>query len=420
MQGLLDFSDVLIFPRLGSTVSSRSEVDIKVNGRIPIFASNMGTTGTWNMAVATYRKGMNTILHKFHTADDIIWHCKEYASEHDDLRNLLEHVGLSLGASHEDFKNLLDIINKFLLNFGTSPKFICLDVANGYLPVVKDVLKRLSIYKDDGYHEIIAGNVASIDGVENLAEYADWIKVGIGSGSVCTTRLKTGVGVPQVSLLEMLTDHFKDRVKIISDGGCTNPGDIAKAFALGADGVMIGGMLAGHDECAGELTSKSSPISYTYELKSYVKKTIVEHDPPLRTSAVYTNTITGEEIYDEFDVYSGMPEEFFPPGWIVKKPVSIPDDAVMNFYGMSSKEAAERHYKHAEKSHGRKTWEGKSVSVPYRGKVVDTLDDIEGGLRSAITYAGFDSLNDMIKAAKRQEVIAVRHVISHHNRIFET
>ena len=139
-------------------------------------------------------------------------------------------------------------------------KFICLDVANGYsesfVRFVKDVRKAFPT------HTIMAGNVVTGEMVEELIlSGADIIKVGIGPGSVCTTRKKTGVGYPQLSaVLECADAAHGLGGHIISDGGCTCPGDVCKAFGAGADFVMLGGMLAGHDECTGEIVTKPSGV----------------------------------------------------------------------------------------------------------------------------------------------------------------
>lgn len=135
-------------------------------------------------------------------------------------------------------------------------KFICLDVANGYsehfVEFVKQVRARFP------FHTIMAGNVVTGEMVEELIlAGADIIKVGIGPGSVCTTRKKTGVGYPQLSaVLECADAAHGLGGHIISDGGCTCPGDVCKAFGAGADFVMLGGMLSGHDQCGGEIVTK--------------------------------------------------------------------------------------------------------------------------------------------------------------------
>uniref|UniRef100_A0A9L0K9M0 GMP reductase n=1 Tax=Equus asinus TaxID=9793 RepID=A0A9L0K9M0_EQUAS len=219
----LAFQDVLLRPKR-STLKSRSEVDLtrsfsfrnskQTYTGIPIIASNMDTVGTFEMA-----------------------------------KVLCKHLAASAGSS--DFEQLEQILEAV-----PQVKYICLDVANGYsehfVEFVKNVRKRFP------EHTIMAGNVVTGEMVEELIlSGADIIKVGIGPGSVCTTRKKTGVGYPQLSAVMECADAAHGlKGHIISDGGCTCPGDVAKAFGAGADFVMLGGMLAGHSESGGELIER--------------------------------------------------------------------------------------------------------------------------------------------------------------------
>ena len=203
--------------------------------------------------------------------------------------------------------------------------FICLDVANGYSEFFVEFVKKTRAAFPD--RTIMAGNVVTDEMVEELIlAGADIIKVGIGPGSVCTTRKKTGVGYPQLSaVLECADAAHGLGGHIISDGGCTCPGDICKAFGAGADFVMLGGMLSGHTECGGETIEKNG--------KKYKK-----------------------------------------------------------FYGMSSATAMNKH--HGGVAEYRAS-EGKTVEVPYRGDVDQTILDILGGLRSACTYTGSSKLKEL-------------------------
>ncbi len=214
----------------------------------------------------------------------------------------------------------------------TRIRLICLDVANGYAEKFLDVVKRV---RDDHPESVImAGNVVTGDMTEALIlAGADIVKIGIGPGSVCTTRRVTGVGYPQLSAIIECADAAHGlKGQVCADGGCTVPGDVAKAYGAGADFVMLGGMLAGHDECDGDLR---------YE----------ERD--------------GEKV------------------------------AVgMTFYGMSSETAMKKysggvaHYRAAE---------GKSVETPYRGPVEATMAEIMGGVRSMMTYIGAAHLKEVSK-----------------------
>ncbi|XP_078190747.1 GMP reductase 2 isoform X4 [Callithrix jacchus] len=224
----LDFKDVLLRPKR-STLKSRSEVDLtrsfsfrnskQTYTGVPIIAANMDTVGTFEMARVLCKFSLFTAVHKHYSLDQ--W--QEFASQNPDCLEV---------------------------------NYICLDVANGYsehfVEFVKDVRKRFP------QHTIMAGNVVTGEMVEELIlSGADIIKVGIGPGSVCTTRKKTGVGYPQLSAVMECADAAHGlKGHIISDGGCSCPGDVAKAFGAGADFVMLGGMLAGHSESGGELIER--------------------------------------------------------------------------------------------------------------------------------------------------------------------
>ncbi|XP_074838434.1 GMP reductase 2 isoform X2 [Carettochelys insculpta] len=249
----LDFRDVLLRPKR-STLRSRSEVELLRsftfrNSRqtyrgIPILAANMDTVGTFEMARALCKFSLFTAIHKHYGLEE--W--KAFAAQNPDC---LQHVAASSGTGPSDFEQLEQILEAV-----PQVRYICLDVANGYsehfVQFLRDVRKR---FPD---HTIMAGNVVTGEMVEELLlSGADIIKVGIGPGSVCTTRKKTGVGYPQLSaVLECADAAHGLNGHIISDGGCSCPGDVAKAFGAGADFVMLGGMLAGHAEAGGELAER--------------------------------------------------------------------------------------------------------------------------------------------------------------------
>lgn len=316
----LDFKDVLIRPKR-STLKSRSEVDIRRSYKfrhssqsfegVPIIAANMDGVGTMDMARAFEKNGngLTVALVKHYDRDTL---ADYFGTEGDD------RVWYSLGTGEADLEKL-----KQLNKDGFTPKRLCLDVANGYSEAFTDVVKRLR----DDYSDavIMAGNVVTGEMVEELIlSGADVVKVGIGPGSVCTTRRMTGVGYPQLSAIIECADAAHGLKGLVcADGGCTMPGDVAKAFGAGADFVMLGGMLAGHDQCEGK--------------------------------------IEGNEVI---------------------------------FYGMSSKTAME---KHAGGVAEYRASEGKTVKIPYRGDVADTLQDILGGLRSACTYVGATTLRELSK-----------------------
>ncbi|HMC01801.1 MAG TPA: GMP reductase, partial [Flavobacteriaceae bacterium] len=232
------------------------------------------------------------------------------------------YLAISTGTGKKDAERLASVFE-----FNPQYKFICIDVANGYSEhFVNFVTEARKNYPDK---VIIAGNVVTGEMVEELLlSGADIVKVGIGPGSVCTTRVKTGVGYPQLSAIIECADAAHGLGgQIISDGGCTTPGDIAKAFGAGADFVMLGGMLAGHDESGGEIIERNG--------KPYRK-----------------------------------------------------------FYGMSSSTAMEKHIGGIADY---RASEGKTVEVPYKGEVDNTLQDILGGLRSTCTYVGAPRLKELTK-----------------------
>ena len=318
----LDYSDVLIRPKR-STLTSRYDVDMnrefqffhskkKWTG-VPIMASNMDTVGTPEMYKELFQHNMITCPARHYlngpSAELTAFRLRNDAGIYG--HNLCMMGGI------DDLTTLTTHNLKW--------DFIGIDVANGYTISVIEAVKSLRYHVPDA--TIVVGNVVTADMTQELIlAGADIIKVGVGPGSVCTTRLKTGIGYPQLSAVMECADAAHGLGgHIIADGGCTNSGDIVKAFAAGADFVMIGGMLAGHDECDG----------------------------------------------------------------VVK-------DGMMQFYGMASESAMSRHNVPHREYRG---VEGKTVSVPYKGPVKDTIIDILSGIRSACTYVGAKRLKSLSKCA---------------------
>ena len=245
----LDFKDVLIRPKR-STFGSRSEVDLerefifKYSGLrwkgIPIIAANMDTTGTFEVYNVLSRHKMITCFHKFYEVED-------YPDNLDP-----NYYMISIGIRDEDYHKLKQLVKKL------NPHFLCIDVANGYSEKFLEFVKKVR-------HEypkltLVAGNVVTNEIVEELAINCevDLIKVGIGSGASCITRVQTGVGYPQLSAVMECADAAHGiGCNIISDGGITCAGDVAKAFGGGADFVMIGSMFAGHDESGGDIIEEN-------------------------------------------------------------------------------------------------------------------------------------------------------------------
>jgi GMP reductase len=319
----LDFKDVLIRPKR-STLRTRADVDLVREYRflhsdfvwhgVPIIAANMDHTGTFNVARALTKHKLMTAIYKFVVKGD--W--QKFAKENSDYKNF---AFVTSGSSDEDFENLQEVMHA--INY----PMICLDIANGYSQHFVDCVKRVRAAFPNKV--IMAGNVVTGEMAEELLlSGADIVKVGIGPGSVCTTRKKTGVGYPQLSAIIECADAAHGlRGLVCADGGCTVPGDVAKAFAAGADFVMLGGMFAGHDECSGEIFEAG---------KSRFKR----------------------------------------------------------FYGMSSEEAM---LKYRGSVADYRASEGKSVNVPYRGSIENTVLEILDGLRSACTYVGARRLKELSK-----------------------
>jgi GMP reductase len=319
----LDFSDVLLLPKR-SIYSSRSQVSLERTFKfkyssqqwtgVPIMVSNMDTTGTIQMALELQKHKVLTCLHKYYTVIDL----KEYT-------NLdREYYAVSTGINDTDLEKLDEIMRII------DPKFICLDVANGYMSLFIEKCKEIREKYPDKI--LIAGNVCTSEGVLDLVIHGkvDIVKVGIGSGSCCTTRKQTGIGMPQLSAIIECADtaHGLD-AHIISDGGLQVVGDFSKAYGAGADFVMSGSMFAGHEESG------------------------------------------GYEIYED-------------------------DKKYKVFYGMSS-ETAMNKYSGGVAEY--RSSEGKTVKILYKGFVYGTILDIQGGIRSTMTYLGAKKIKDIPKCA---------------------
>ena len=245
----LDFRHVLLKPKR-SSIQSRKEVILERTYQfrsgftwhgLGIIASNMDTTGTFAMAKSLSQFGAMVALHKYYSANDLV----AFYEQNPDLSS---NVFYSLGIQQQDY----DKLNDFLQLYRTSePRFLCLDVANGY---TEHFVHHLRCLREKFPSAVImAGNVVTPNMVEELVlSGADIVKIGLGSGFVCRTRDKTGVGYPQLSAIIECADaaHGLDAF-ICSDGGIRSAGDLAKAFAAGADFVMIGSLFAGTDECEG-------------------------------------------------------------------------------------------------------------------------------------------------------------------------
>ena len=325
----LDFKDVLIRPKR-STLRSRKDVDIarEIKFRnsglrykgVPIIAANMDGVGTFKMAEAFTKdgNGLTVALHKHYDLDVLLKFYTKHGSA---------NVWYSIGMVKDDEEKLKKFLKKASKAKDKRPNKICIDVANGYSEHFVDYVKRIRDMLPD--MTIMAGNVVTGEMVEELIlSGADVVKVGIGPGSVCTTRKMTGVGYPQLSAVIECADAAHGLGgHICADGGCTVPGDLAKAFGGGADFIMLGGMLAGHKQSEQKVVTK------------------------------------GKEKF-------------------------------LQFYGMSSDTAMKKHKGGVAEY---RASEGKTVTIPYRGEVTDTLQDVLGGVRSACTYVGAKRLKEVPK-----------------------
>ncbi|XGW04879.1 hypothetical protein V3C99_015782 [Haemonchus contortus] len=322
----LDFKDVLLRPKR-STLKSRADVDLvreytfknskKTYSGVPVVASNMDTVGTFEMAETLAKHHLFTTIHKHYSLDE--W--QAFFEKNKDT-DVFKNVAVSSGLSDKDFEKLRSICEMVPLL-----ESICLDVANGYSETFIEYIRK--VREHFPRHTIMAGNVVTGEMVEELIlSGADIIKVGIGPGSVCTTRKKAGVGYPQLSaVLECADAAHGLGGHVMSDGGCTNPGDVAKAFGAGADFVMIGGLLAGHDQSGGEIIEQNGR---------------------------------------KFKLFYGMSS----------------DTAMTKYHGNVADYRAS---------------EGKTITIPYRGDVNNTVLDILGGIRSACTYTGSAKLKELSK-----------------------
>ncbi len=324
----LDYSDVLLRPKR-STLTSRKDVILerkfnfyhsnKVWQGIPIMTSNMATCGTFEMAKALSKHKILTTFHKYYTIE-------EYKTFFIEFNNP-DYIVYTLGIRDEDILQLKEMISSKLIN---NFSFVCIDVPNGYLERFLETIKLVRILCPD--HIIIAGNVVTNEMTEEIIlSGADIVKVGIGPGSVCTTRRMTGVGYPQLSAVIECADaaHGISNGRggsglVIADGGQQYPSCVAKAFCGGADFNMAGSLFSGFDESSGKLIEKDGK---------------------------------------KFKEYFG----------------SSSNKALIDFYGNKSNYRAS---------------EGRYVLMPYKGPVDTFIQDLFGSLRSTGTYIGARRLKE--------------------------
>ena len=354
MKELLTFDDVLIVPQF-STIKSRKDVDLSFNGNgfpyitLPVISSNMDTVTESHMALKMIRYGAQACLHRFQSIESNVEMFLDSSSYETGLSPRYPMVSIGLGEYELERAKIL---------FNKGAYMFVIDVANGAsLAVVEQVKALKEIIRDNG--SIVVGNFATGDSVKTFIEYVglsvNGIKVGIGPGSVCTTRIKTGCGAPQLSsILDISNTLKKTGLTIIADGGMRTSGDIAKALGAGAHLVMLGGMLSGTNESPGELAHEEARDTYS-----------------------------GANVEFLTDSQLTIGNKNFPNRYEIKK-------SFKKYRGSASKESYEVQGKQASW----RTVEGESTFVLHKGPVKDVLQDIEGGLRSAFSYVGAKNLEE--------------------------
>lgn len=372
----LDYCDVMIKPKR-STLNSRSEPDIYREYKFKwsqtilygngLTVANMATTGTFAMAEVMAKNLMFTCLQKHYTFDELKAFLEKHQSENiikevngvKVITSFRDYVFLSTGIKDGDYEKICKVLDlRYCKN-------LCIDIANGYIPKLLDFVKKIrSQYPD---LKIMVGNVVTGDMVQDLIlAGADMVKVGIGPGANCTTRKETAIGRPQLSAVIECAEaaHAVDGL-ICADGGITCVGDINKAYGAGADFVMVGSLVAGCDEAAGDIIKK------VYKTNEVEVISCNRNDEDL-------NPIDND--YDEYDI-----NEIEPKYEIKKYKLA---------YGMSSKYAQDKHWNGMAKY---RASEGIVTLKPYSGPVQNTIDEYLGGLRSCMTYISARRLKDIPK-----------------------
>ena len=313
----LTFDDVTLAPRYSEILPSEADTSIKLSKdlklKIPILSSAMDTVTESKMAVAIAKLGGIGVIHRNLDIKSQIQEIKKVKKQ-----NLL--VGAAVGAGPKEFKRADAILKENL-------DMIVVDTAHGHTKKVADIIKFIK-KKKNKKTALCAGNIATPEAAKFLIKLGvDIIKVGIGPGSICTTRLVAGIGVPQLSAILSVRNGIQNKnVKIISDGGIKYSGDLAKAFAAGADAVMIGSLFAGTDETPGKLIKKNNKL---------------------------------------FKSFRGM-----------------------GSVGAMNKGSADRYFQTKQKDSSKYVPEGVEGLVKYKGKVERVIFKLVGGLKSSMGYLG--------------------------------
>tara|TARA_B100000497_G_scaffold80780_1_gene90099 strand:+ start:200 stop:1279 length:1080 start_codon:yes stop_codon:yes gene_type:complete len=324
----LTFDDVLMLPRFSNVLPTETNITLnltkKINLKVPFLSSAMDTVTESDMAIAIGQAGGIGVIHRN-------LKIKKQSDEVKKVKKNNLFVGAAIGTNEEDIERA-----KSLLDYGVD--LIVIDTAHGHSAKVLKVLSKLK--KISKQTTICVGNIATGEAARQLYNSgADIIKVGIGPGSICTTRMVAGIGVPQISaIMEVKKALLKKKIKIISDGGIKFSGDIAKALAAGADGIMMGSIFAGTDESPGK--------------KFKIKGKIYKH-------------------------YRGM-----------------------GSIGAMSSGSANRYFQKNHKDKTKFVPEGVEGRVEYKGSVSKIIYQLQGGLRSSMGYIGAKNLNEIKKKAK--------------------
>lgn len=329
----LSFDDIQLMPRYNN-ITSRRDVDtsVKFGDRkldIPVLSSNMDTITGHKMAHEMSRLGGLGVLHRFCSIEE----------------NISMYSTLSLYSDRPDHDAVISLginegLDRFIALHDVGARYFCVDVAHGHSRAVGTMITAMKKFDRNAF--IVAGNVCTAEGAEYLADKgADAIKVGIGPGSVCSTRIKTGFGIPQFTAIQECR-HVS--CFLIADGGIKTPGDAVKAFAAGADAIMLGGMLAGTDETPGDVLVDVSLSAMIAKTSSYKV-----------------------------------------------------------FRGMASKEAQDEFM---GSMNDWKTSEGVEIRVAAKGPVVNIVSDLMGGIRSGMTYCGANTIEQIRQRARWVEITA--------------
>jgi len=324
----LTFDDVLLVPRYSSVLPAETNLSINLsqnlNLKIPFLSSAMDTVTESNMAIAIAQKGGLEIIHRNLSIS-------EQAKEIKKVKKKKLNVGAAVGTSNDDL-----IRTKSLLDAGVD--LIVIDTAHGHSEKVVKILNKLK--KIVSKVPICVGNIASGEAAHKLYnEGADILKVGIGPGSICTTRMIAGIGVPQITAIMEVKKSMKNKkIKIISDGGIKFSGDIVKGLAAGADAIMMGSIFAGTNESPGK--------KFKHKNKFYKS-------------------------------YRGM-----------------------GSIGAMSAGSSNRYFQKNYKDKSKFVPEGVEARVPFKGPVGEILHQLQGGLRSSMGYIGANIIKEIKQKAK--------------------